>query len=124
MRGAMSNSLLIHIPIICLIVFVFMGCSHNRVQEEALIDLQKEIIALHKYNLKTNRRIEEMNKNSLHINRKMEELNKASHRLAEVMYQSTQQQQPPQGGPSAEPGQPESPGGEGDVVDAEFEESK
>jgi len=58
------------------------------------------------------------------IKTKMEELNKASHRLAEVMYQSTQEQQQPQGGPSAEPGQAESPGGEGDVVDAEFEESK
>jgi molecular chaperone DnaK len=58
------------------------------------------------------------------IKTKMEELNKASHRLAEVMYQSTQEQQQPPDGTSAEPGQTAPPGGEGDVVDAEFEESK
>jgi len=58
------------------------------------------------------------------IKNKMEELNKASHRLAEVMYQSAQQQQQAQGGASSEASQAESSGGEGDVVDAEFEESK
>jgi len=54
---------------------------------------------------------------------KMEELNKASHRLAEVMYQSAQQQQGP-GAEGAAPGAEGSGGEEGDVVDAEFEESK
>ena len=58
------------------------------------------------------------------IRTKMDELNKASHRLAEVMYQSAQQQH---AGPGAEAG-PEAGGApgedEGDVVDAEFEESK
>ncbi|MBW1678747.1 MAG: molecular chaperone DnaK, partial [Deltaproteobacteria bacterium] len=58
------------------------------------------------------------------IKNKTEELNKASHRLAEVMYQSAQQQQQAQGGASSEASQAESSGGEGDVVDAEFEESK
>jgi molecular chaperone DnaK len=56
------------------------------------------------------------------IKNKMEELNKASHRLAEVMYQATQQQA--QSGASADTGKSASSGGEGDVVDAEFEESK
>jgi len=56
------------------------------------------------------------------IKSKMEELNKASHRLAEVMYQATQQQA--KSGPSADTGPSASSGGEGDVVDAEFEESK
>jgi len=56
------------------------------------------------------------------IRAKMEELNKASHRLAEAMYQATQQQP---GEPSDhQPGQGPPPGGGGDVVDAEFEESK
>ncbi|MBN2467380.1 MAG: molecular chaperone DnaK [Deltaproteobacteria bacterium] len=60
------------------------------------------------------------------IKNRMEELTKASHRLAEVMYQSAaqQQQQPPPGGAAPGAG-PTPPGGaEGDVVDAEFEESK
>ncbi|MCD6353313.1 MAG: molecular chaperone DnaK [Proteobacteria bacterium] len=58
------------------------------------------------------------------IKSKMEELNKASHRLAEVMYQSAQQQQ--QGEAASEAGQDSSSSksSEGDVVDAEFEESK
>ena len=56
------------------------------------------------------------------IKSKMEELNKASHRLAEVMYQATQQQA--KSGPSADTSQSASSSGEGDVVDAEFEESK
>ena len=59
------------------------------------------------------------------IRTKMEELNKASHRLAEVMYQAAQQEQ---GGPDAgagpEAGGTPEGGDDGDVVDAEFEESK
>jgi len=59
------------------------------------------------------------------IKSKMEELNKASHRLAEVMYQSAQQQQQTSGADAPEADQAASPkSAEGDVVDAEFEESK
>ena len=60
------------------------------------------------------------------IKTKMEELNKASHRLAEVMYQSAQQQQQQQAhaGASSPTGQTAPPGADSDVVDAEFEESK
>ena len=53
------------------------------------------------------------------IKNKIEELNKASHRLAEVIYQSANKQQQNQAGAAAEGGRPQS---EGDVVDAEFEE--
>lgn len=55
------------------------------------------------------------------IKNKIEELNKASHRLAEVIYQSANKQQQNQAGAAAEAegGRPQS---EGDVVDAEFEE--
>ena len=53
------------------------------------------------------------------IKNKMEELNKASHRLAEVIYQSAHKQQQNQAGGASEGGRPQS---EGDVVDAEFEE--
>ena len=53
------------------------------------------------------------------IKNKIEELNKASHRLAEVIYQSANKQQQNQAGGASEGGRPQS---EGDVVDAEFEE--
>jgi len=53
------------------------------------------------------------------IKNKIEELNKASHRLAEVIYQSANKQQQSQAGGASEGGRPQS---EGDVVDAEFEE--
>jgi len=53
------------------------------------------------------------------IKNKMEELNRASHRLAEVIYQSAQKQQQTQTGASTEGSRPS---GESDVVDAEFEE--
>jgi len=39
------------------------GCFPNRVNEQLLLDLQKDIIVLHKYNLETNRKIEELQKN-------------------------------------------------------------
>jgi molecular chaperone DnaK len=55
------------------------------------------------------------------IRARMDELNKASHRLAEVMYQAAQQQQ---AGPGPETGGAPGGGNDGDVVDAEFEESK
>ncbi len=60
------------------------------------------------------------------IKEKVEILEKASHRLAELMYQQAQQQQPPQGGSPGEQQPPpgsDSSTGEGDVVDAEFEET-
>ncbi len=53
------------------------------------------------------------------IKNKIEELTKASHRLAEVIYQSADKQQQNQAGGASEGGRPQS---EGDVVDAEFEE--
>lgn len=57
------------------------------------------------------------------IKKRMEELNKASHRLAEVMYQAAQQQRQQAQGEAASSASQAS-GAEGDVVDAEFEESK
>jgi molecular chaperone DnaK len=53
------------------------------------------------------------------IKNKMEELTKASHRLAEIIYQSADKQQQNQAGGASEGGRPQSGG---DVVDAEFEE--
>jgi len=52
---------------------------------------------------------------------KMEALTHASHRLAEIMYQQTQQQRQPSGG--GEPGPQQGKPKEDEVVDAEFEDT-
>lgn len=57
------------------------------------------------------------------IRSRMDDLNKASHRLAEVMYQAAQQQGQA-GGAGAGAGGAGARSQEGEVVDAEFEESK
>ena len=60
------------------------------------------------------------------LNAAVEELTKASHHLAEIMYQKTAGQQPPQGGPGGEPGfsgsDPKQDSGKKDdeVIDAEY----
>jgi len=58
------------------------------------------------------------------INEAVEKLTRASHRLAEVMYQQTaqqqQQQQQPQSGPTGETGGAQDTGKKDDVIDAEY----
>ncbi len=60
------------------------------------------------------------------LNAAIEELTKASHRLAEIMYQKTAGQQPPQGAPGADPGfsgsgtKQDSGKKEDEVIDAEY----
>jgi molecular chaperone DnaK len=60
------------------------------------------------------------------LNTALEELTKASHRLAEIMYQKTAGQQPPQGGPNSGAGpsasgtKSESGKKEDEVIDAEY----
>ncbi|MDD5306894.1 MAG: molecular chaperone DnaK [Deltaproteobacteria bacterium] len=62
------------------------------------------------------------------IETEMEHLTKASHKLAELMYQAVQANTPggaaPHGGPGPGAGASEPSKKEGDVIDAEFEESK
>ena len=67
------------------------------------------------------------------IETEMENLTKASHKLAEIMYQQVQTQAPgagvgPEaaaaGGPQPDAGAPADSKDDGDVIDAEFEETK
>ena len=54
----------------------------------------------------------------------MEELTQVSHKMAEKMYQGAAGPEAPGAAPGPDPQEPPPPGDGGNVVDAEFEESR
>ncbi|MFH1626072.1 MAG: hypothetical protein ABID54_13095 [Pseudomonadota bacterium] len=77
MRFASIQSL---VAVVFLILFS-SGCFQNRVHEQLLIDLQKEMITVHENNLNTNRKIEEIQKDLSAIENRLQRNNQAIREL-------------------------------------------
>lgn len=70
--------------VMCFLILSSSGCSQKEIREQVLMDLQKEIIILHKYNTSTNRRIDELGKITSGIEYRVNESNQAIRELQEI----------------------------------------
>jgi len=72
--------------LICmLILFLSGGCSSNKIQEQPLMDLHKEINSLHKYNMDTNRRVKDLNNALSRVEKSVEHNSVAMQELKQMI---------------------------------------